>query len=80
MTAPSKPPRPRTLTEALRAMSAEDLATLLAALPDLPTSPETLLSWRPVYDPFLDPRPSRLMAGCDCRRTYPRCRPPQLTT
>ncbi|HEX3205350.1 MAG TPA: hypothetical protein VHQ68_03840, partial [Propionibacteriaceae bacterium] len=35
MTAPSEPPRPRTLTEALRVMSAEDLATLLAARPDL---------------------------------------------
>ena len=35
MTAPSKPPRPRTLTEALRVMSAEELATLLAARPDL---------------------------------------------
>ena len=35
MTAPSEPPRPRTLTEALRAMSAEELATLLAARPDL---------------------------------------------
>jgi len=35
VTAPSKPPRPRTLTEALRAMSTEDLATLLAARPDL---------------------------------------------
>jgi Helicase conserved C-terminal domain len=35
VTAPSEPPRPRTLTEALRVMSAEDLTTLLAARPDL---------------------------------------------
>jgi hypothetical protein len=35
VTAPSEPPRPRTLTEALRAMSAEDMATLLDARPDL---------------------------------------------
>ena len=35
VTAPSEPPRPRTLTEALRAMSADELATLLTARPDL---------------------------------------------
>jgi Helicase conserved C-terminal domain len=35
MAAPSEPSRPRTLTEALRAMSAGELATLLAARPDL---------------------------------------------
>ena len=35
MTAPSEPPRPRTLTEALRAMSADDMAALLDARPDL---------------------------------------------
>jgi Helicase conserved C-terminal domain len=35
VTAPSEPPRPRTLTEALRAMSAEELATLLTTRPDL---------------------------------------------
>ena len=35
MTAPSEPPRPRTLTEALRAMPAEELTTLLDARPDL---------------------------------------------
>ena len=35
MTARSEPLRPRTLTEALRAMSADELATLLAARPDL---------------------------------------------
>jgi hypothetical protein len=32
---PSEPPRPRTLTEALRALSAEELAALLDARPDL---------------------------------------------
>ena len=35
MAAPSEPSRPRTLTEALRAMSADELATLLSARPDL---------------------------------------------
>ena len=35
MTALSESQRPRTLTEALRAMSAEELATLLALRPDL---------------------------------------------
>jgi Helicase conserved C-terminal domain len=35
VTAPSEPPRPRTLTEAIRSMSAGELATLLAARPDL---------------------------------------------
>jgi hypothetical protein len=35
VTAPSEPPRPRTLTEAIRIMSAEELATLLATRPDL---------------------------------------------
>ena len=35
MTAPSEPLRPRTLTEAMRVMSAEELTTLLAARPDL---------------------------------------------
>src|SRR4029450_10182765 len=35
MAAPSEPSRPRTLTEALRAMSAGELATLLTARPDL---------------------------------------------
>ena len=35
VTEPSKPPRPRTLTEALRVMSAEELAALLNARPDL---------------------------------------------
>ncbi|HET9302678.1 MAG TPA: helicase-associated domain-containing protein [Propionibacteriaceae bacterium] len=35
VTAPSEPPRPRTLTEALRAMSAEELAGLLSARLDL---------------------------------------------
>lgn len=35
MTAPSELPRPRTLTEALRVMSAEELATLLTTRPDL---------------------------------------------
>jgi hypothetical protein len=35
MAAPSEPSRPRTLTEALRAMAAEELATLLIARPDL---------------------------------------------
>jgi hypothetical protein len=35
MAAPSEPSRPRTLTEALRAMSARELATLLTARPDL---------------------------------------------
>ena len=35
MTAPSEPPRPRTLTEAIRIMSAEELATLLATRLDL---------------------------------------------
>jgi hypothetical protein len=33
--APSEPPRPRTLTEALRAMSVEELTTLLNGRPDL---------------------------------------------
>ena len=35
MTVPSDPPRPRTLPEALRVMSAEELAALLTARPDL---------------------------------------------
>lgn len=35
MTAPSEPPQPRTLTEALRGMSADDMAALLEARPDL---------------------------------------------
>ncbi|MGH3340967.1 MAG: helicase-associated domain-containing protein, partial [Propionibacteriaceae bacterium] len=35
MAEPSEPPRPRTLTEALRDMSAEELAALLNARPDL---------------------------------------------
>jgi hypothetical protein len=35
VTAPSEPPRPRSLTEAVRVMSAEELTTLLAARPDL---------------------------------------------
>jgi hypothetical protein len=35
MAAPSEPPRPRTLTEALRAMSTDELAALLTARPDL---------------------------------------------
>jgi hypothetical protein len=35
VTEPSKPPRPRTLTEALRVMSAAELAALLNARPDL---------------------------------------------
>ena len=35
MTAPIEPPRPRTLTEAFRAMSAEELAALLSTRPDL---------------------------------------------
>jgi Helicase conserved C-terminal domain len=35
VTAPSEPPRPRTLTEGIRIMSAEELTALLAARPDL---------------------------------------------
>jgi len=35
VTVPSEPPRPRTLPEALRVMSAEELAALLTARPDL---------------------------------------------
>jgi hypothetical protein len=47
VTALRAPQRPRTLTESLRAMSAEELATLLALRPDLRDPvPVDIPSWQ----------------------------------